>query len=130
MFLDPRTKSAIGVPIADRETIWQLLEEELINLALSLGPLNAAAGAPVAGPVAQLIGNNLRRGGVAGRYTDDVNIFLADLDSADNGFNEVNDDDLQELMDAQGVDRNDVALDPHNWTRESAQVIVQLELDL
>jgi len=55
---------------------------------------------------------------------------LADLDSADNGFNEVNDDDLQELMDAQGVDRNDVALDPHNWTRESAQVIVQLELDL
>jgi hypothetical protein len=129
MFLNPRTKSAIGVPIADRETIWQLLEEELINLALLLGPLNAAAGAPVAGPVAPHIGNN-RRGGVAGRYTDDVNVFLADLDSADDGFNEVNDDDLQELMDAQGVDRNDVALDPQNWTRESAQVVVQLELDL
>jgi hypothetical protein len=130
MFLDPRTKSAIGVPIADRETIWQLLEEEVINLALSLGPLNAAAGAPVAGPVAPQVGNNLRRGGVAGRYTDDVNIFLADLDSADDGFNEVNDDNFQELMDAQGVDRNDVALDPHNWIRESAPVVVQLELDL
>ena len=129
MFLDPRTKSAIGVPIADRETIWQLLEEELINLALSLGPLNAAAGAPVAGLVAPHIGNN-RRGGVAGRYTADVNVFLADLDGADDGFNEVNDDDLQELMDAQGVDRNAVALDPQNWTRESAQVVVQLELDL
>ncbi len=128
MFLNPRTKSAIGVPIADRETIWQLLEEELINLALLLGPLNAAAGAPVAGPVAPHIGNN-RRGGVAGRYTADVNVFLADLDGADDGFNEVNDDDLQELIDAQGVDRNAVALDPQNWTRESVQVVVQMELD-
>jgi hypothetical protein len=33
MCLDPRTKSATGIPPADCELIWQYMEEELIELA-------------------------------------------------------------------------------------------------
>ncbi len=38
MCLDPRTKSATGIPPADCKRIWQHMEEELIELALDNGP--------------------------------------------------------------------------------------------
>jgi hypothetical protein len=46
MFLDPRTKTGTGIPVTDREIMWQYIEEELVELAMQLGPL-----APPAQPI-------------------------------------------------------------------------------
>jgi hypothetical protein len=129
VFLDPRTKSAIGIPPADREVIWQLLEVEAVNVALAMGPPIPAAVAPVAAPGIVMNRNNMRHGAVAERYTADVNEFLHDLITADDDVDDINDDDLQELIDAHDVNDGCAADNNDNWNRETAQRVVQLEID-
>jgi hypothetical protein len=86
MYLDFRTKSAIGIPNADCELRWQYIENDLIDLAFTMGP-------PIAGtePIAEAsVGvpcNN--RNGVAARYTQDVNDFLEDLNNEDDNLEEL-----------------------------------------
>jgi hypothetical protein len=38
MSLDPRAKSAIGLPVPHQEAIWQYMKMDLIALAISFGP--------------------------------------------------------------------------------------------
>ncbi len=38
MFLDPQTRSAVGIPTADQEIIWGYVSTELLDLAMESGP--------------------------------------------------------------------------------------------
>ncbi len=56
MYLDPQTKSAIGIPPADHLVVWRYIEEELVEVALNFGPPEAEAAAPLV--IAPVIWNN------------------------------------------------------------------------
>lgn len=102
--LDPRTKSAIGIPVTDRDVVWEYMVADLVELALSIGPL-----APIAIDAAQVIAappinrnhNN----------EDNVNHFLQELNDVDD-TEEYNDEDLQELNEANIDNMGDAA---RNW---------------
>jgi hypothetical protein len=129
MCLDPRTKSAIGIPNADRELIWQYLENDLIDLTFAMGPPIAGtvpiAEAPVGVPC-----NN--RNGVAARYTQDVNDFLEDLNNVDDNLEELDDDYLRELNDVNNPMnmKNGAGGGLVNWTHDVAATLVRSELDI
>jgi len=94
MYLDPRTKSAVDIPLADRDVIWQFVFDDLLNLALQLGPPPAdAAILPNVREDAQPLAQEVICNNVVG-HADDVIDFLHELDE-----NEA-EDDLQELIDA------------------------------
>jgi hypothetical protein len=94
LYLDPRTKSAVSIPLADHDVIWQFVFDDLLNLALQLGPPPAdAAILPNVHEDAQPLAQEVIRNNFVGR-ADDVIDFLHELDE-----NEA-EDDLQELIDA------------------------------
>jgi hypothetical protein len=95
MCLDPRTKSTIGIPPADCLVIWRFIEEELVEVALDLGPPEAEAAAAAAPlDIAPVFRNN---------HALQNDIFLHELDEDESSaiINvEDTDDDLRELNDA------------------------------
>ena len=117
--LDPRTKSAIGIPVTDRDVVWEYIVADLVELALSIGPL-----APIAIDAAQVIAappinrnhNN----------EDNVNHFLQELNDADD-TEEYNDEDLQELNEANIENMGDAA---RNWDRNTVTHLIHTEVSL
>ena len=76
MCLDPRTKSATGIPLADREVIWEYVFEELVDIALQSGPPPApAAPAPAVPGQEQPLPRGRNRNNNFG-YARDVDDFL------------------------------------------------------
>jgi hypothetical protein len=131
MLLDPRTKSAVGIPDADCDAIWQYITHDAVELAMSLGRI--APTQPVV-PQAQPLNRNRNlnrinnRGvGVGARYTGDVNAFLEELDDADDNNEVRNDDDLQELDDALIVDIEREGGD-QEWDRNVATTLIAREV--
>jgi len=125
MCLDPRTKSTIGIPPADRLVIWRFIEEELVEVALNLGPPEApAAAAPL--DIVPVFRNN---------HALQNDIFLHELDEDESSaiINvEDTDDDLRELNDAN--DGLGIAnLVPNGgviWCRETVMAMIQSEVQL
>jgi len=125
MCLDPRTKSATGIPQADCELIWQYMEEELVELAIEMGPVPLVdVEPPINGPELQ---NDERA-------QNDYDVFLNELDEDDNndvlGLDEDSDDDLRELIDANDQIGNRVDNRGENWTREVVTQMIQKEIEL
>jgi hypothetical protein len=118
----------VGVPAADSEIVWHYIITDLIELALAVGPTEIIP--PVVDqrllPVPPLPRHN-NRDGIGGRYTDDVNEFLLELNESDD------EDDLLELNNAE--DDNDVydvnhRVDDANWTHEIVTPLVCAEVEL
>jgi hypothetical protein len=109
LFLDPRTKSAIGIPLPDQELIWHYIEMNLIALAISIGPPSIAA--RVTAEAEQCVNPRLHQN----QYAADVNNFLAELDDAEI------DDDLWELDDCNDYNHGiDLIGKQGNWTAAEA----------
>jgi hypothetical protein len=111
MYLDPRTKSAIGIPLADCEVIWEYVFDELVDVALRIGPPVApvALAPAIPGqdqPPAQGRNWNNNYG-----YACDVDDFLHEMGE--------NEDDLQELIDANEGPDNFIGDAMDNWNRET-----------
>ena len=130
MCLDPRTKSATGIPLADREVIWEYVFDDLVDIALQIGPpLAPAAPLPPAPAQAQppAQGRNRNNNG----YAHDVDDFLQELDeNVIEHEHIVDEDDLQELIDANDGPDNLIGDAVENWNRETVGVVMQNELDL
>ena len=130
MCLDPRTKSATGIPLADREVIWEYVFDDLVDIALQIGPpLAPAAPLPPAPAQAQppAQGRNRNNNG----YAHDVDDFLQELDeNVIEHEHVVDEDDLQELIDANDGPDNLIGDAVENWNRETVGVVMQNELDL
>jgi hypothetical protein len=122
LFLDPRTKSAIGVPLPDQELIWNYIETDLIALAISIGPpSNTRAAAERATSEAERPPNRRLH---QNQYAQDVDNFLAELDDAES------DDDLRELDDCNDCNLDGTALigNQGNWTEHAAAEVVRREI--
>ncbi len=138
VYLDPRTKSAIGIPNADHELIWQYIEVDLIDFAFELGPPTAVVAVPIIAVAPAGVQNN-NRNGVAARYAQDINDFLEALNDVDgnleefddDNFCELDDDNLHELDDANNLMNmiNGAPHGPVNWTRDLVARLVRSELD-
>lgn len=125
MYLDPRTKSAVGIPPADRDLIWQDLKSVLTELAVSIGPLTPCPGLvgdDMAGVVNQH--NGRQRNNEMAEFFDEIE-QEAEVDAE-----EVPDDLLQELYDDMnpmpGMNNNGQAVP---WTPERARLVVHAEVD-
>ena len=125
MYLDPRTKSAIGIPLADCDIIWEYVFDDLLNMALHIGP-PAAPSPPVhpeahedEQPLAQEVNqNNL------GGYSHDVDNFLHELDE------NVIEDDLQELIDANDDPLDHIVGAEAAWNQDTVGEIIRAEIVL
>jgi hypothetical protein len=126
MCLDPRTKSAIGIPLADREVIWEYVFDDLVDLVLQIGPPIAPAPVPLVPAQEQpLVQGRNRNNHLGFGYAHDVDDFLHELDE------NVNDeDDLQELIDANDDPENLIGDAAENWNRETVGEIIRAEIDL
>jgi hypothetical protein len=130
MCLDPRTKSTIGIPPADSLVIWQYIEEELVEVAMDIGPPEAEAEAAAAAPAvvvgAPIILNNHRL---------QNDIFLHELNEDDGDaiiLVEDANDDLRELNDANDEPylANRTAGGGEIWSREAVTAMIQSEIQL
>jgi hypothetical protein len=119
MFLDPRTKSGTGTPVADQEVIWQYIEEELVDFAMDIGP-PAATEPPAPDDVCIIENNNIQ---VNNRVLDDVDVFLHELQA---------EDELQELDDANAIDEpaNLERDEEEVWSHHKVTGIIQSEIRL
>jgi len=131
MCLDPRTKSATGIPLADREVIWEYVFDELVDIALQSGPPPApAAPAPAVPGQEQPLPRGRNRNNNFG-YARDVDDFLHELDENVDEHVHVNDeDDLQELIDANDDPDNLIGDAVENWNRETVGGMIRTEIDL
>jgi hypothetical protein len=123
MFLDPRTKTGTGIPVTDREIMWQYIEVELVELAMQLGPhappaqpIDAARPAP---DDVRIVENNAVLNN--NRGLNDVDDFLDELQA---------EDELQELDDA--IDEPIILEDAEeeNWSPEKVREMIQAEIKL
>ena len=124
MFLDPRTKTGTGIPVTDREIMWQYIEEELAELAMEIGPhaphaAQPTATAPPAPDDVRIIENNAILNN--NRGLNDVNDFLHELQAKD---------ELQELDDAIDEPINLEDDEEENWSQERVREIIQAEIKL
>ena len=119
MFLDPRTKSGTGTPVADQEVIWQYIEEELVDFAMDIGPPSATE-PPAPDDVCIIENNNIQ---VNNRVIDDVDVFLHELQA---------EDELQELDDANAIDEpaNLERDEEEVWSHHKVTGIIQSEIRL
>jgi len=122
MCLDPRTKSTIGIPPADRLLIWQYIEEELVEVALNNGPpeAEAAPGVLVDAPI--ILNNNALQNDDFLRELDDDSDVIAIVEDAD--------DDLQELNDANDGFANLAGHEGEIWSRETVTAMIRSEIQL
>jgi hypothetical protein len=117
MCLDPRAKSGAGVPPADREVIWQYIEDELVEITMAAGPPTPTApAAAVAPPPAMAPAIDIEDDSV-----NDVDIFFQDFDA---------DDELQELNDALGPNDATRAEEEQVWGLETVRDTIQREMQL
>jgi hypothetical protein len=101
----------IGIPLADRLVIWRYMEEESVEVAMDIGPPEAAAAAPAVGERILLNNNDNRN-----RMID----FMYELDEDDS-------DDFQDLNDANdGLHLADHAGDREQiWSHETVTRMIQ-----
>jgi hypothetical protein len=122
MCLDPRTKSTIGIPPADRLLIWRYIEEELVEVALNNGHPKgeAAPGVLVDAPI--ILNNNALQNDDFLRELDDDSDVIVIVEDAD--------DDLQELNDANDGFANLAGHKGEIWSRETATAMIRSEIQL
>jgi hypothetical protein len=116
MCLDPRTKSMVGIPPADRLVIWRYMEEELVELAMDIGPPEAEAAAPAVGE-RMLLNNNINRNRMIDlmhELDEDVGDDFQDLNDANDGLHLADDDDA--------ADREQI------WSRETVTRMIESEI--
>jgi hypothetical protein len=123
MFLDSRTKSGTGIPVAYREVVGQYIEEQLVELAMDIGPpaTHVAAAAPPAPDDVRIIKNNNIQFNNNNRVLNDVNVFLHELQA---------EDELRELDDAIDQPANLEHDEEEIWSIERVTGIIQLEIQL
>ena len=121
LFLNPRTNSAIGIPLPDQELIWNYIETDLIALAIIGPPSKTRATAESVTADAERPSNRHLH---QNQYAQDVDNFLAELDDAES------DDDLWELDDCNDGNLVLTALigNQSNWAEHAAAEVVQREI--
>jgi len=127
--LDPRTKSAIGIPVVDRDIVWQLIADDAIEMALILGPTADIVPFAAVDAAPKVPFNRNNPTGRRAMYTGEMNDFLQDLngdmDEVEDDFLE---DNLQELIDATAV--NNVGNVAGTWNRHTVTQMVYNEISL
>jgi hypothetical protein len=124
MCLDPRTKSGTGIPLVDREVIWEYVFDELVDIALQIGPSIARAPMPSVPAQEQPLLQG-RNGNNNLGYAHDNAEFLNELNE-----NVDDEDDLQELNDANDGPEDRIGNATENWNRESVEGVVRTEIEL
>jgi hypothetical protein len=133
MCLDPQTKSAAGIPLADREVIWVYVFNDLVDVALQKSPPPApAAPAPAPVPPVQAPAQGRNSNNNIG-YSNDVVVFFCMLEEnvIKHGHVDVDDeDDLQELIDAYDVPFNLIGDAVENWNHKTVGEMVRTEIEM
>jgi hypothetical protein len=126
MCLDPRTKSATGIPLADREVIWEYVFDDLVDIAFQSGPPQLLL------HLQFLHKNNHYIGEEIGTITLDMHVMLMIFCTENmNEHGHVDDeDDLQELIDANDDTENLIGDAVENWNRETVGGMIRTEMDL